>query len=248
MEQWTTTEDVKLAAAFGTMGMPLRINRCHDDSTGTETCRFGVGLCNVEGTESTAKLRAALNNGTLIQNKPNHALLVILRTFENRERILDFAKQQKGMTLMRQPGADTWQYFDGPAGLDGVKRGDAIVKTGDLKLAAALATIGLPLVKLEGSPGQYTFTVRCLTPAGEAKDPVPMIEAWRKDKASLPWEEPFAQAMRGLYNRERLLDAVRVAERKILIRPNVKAIKSALISEHSSPAAWDRVHHFLTGA
>lgn len=245
MEQWTTTEDTKLAAAFGTLGMPLRINRMLDEKSGRATCRFSIGLINVEGNYRTAQLRHALTTGQMEEKAPGHPLLTILRTFANRELLLDFQKKGTGILLQPVAGAATWQYREAMGGLPGVKRDDAVIKTGDLKLAAALATIGLPLLKLEGSAGNFTYWVSSKTVDGKFINAGEMITAWYEDKESVPWREPFAQAMRGLYNRERLLDAVRVTERKVLLRPT-RGIKSAIISEtHASPEAWDIVRNFL---
>ena len=68
--------------------------------------------------------------------------------------------------------------------------------------------------------------------------------AWRSDRASIPWEEPFAQACRALHNRERLLDAVHRDIPNILVR-KPRSVRSAILSTLSSPVAWDKVQdHF----
>lgn len=245
MEQWITTRDTRLAAAFGTLGMIVRVNNTLDERSGNELVRFSISVTCVEGKLRTGQMKAALKSGAMEAKEPGNPMLTILRTFQNRELILDCGNKGVFIDLVPVPGTDIWQYVLGPSGLPGVKRGQAVVKTGDLKMVAAFGTVGLRLLKIEGPQGNRVYWVdgARVGPKGPV-DGAALMLAWRNNPESVPWENPFAQAMRGGCTRERLLDAVRECERKILIRPG-KGIKSALISEHGTDKAWSEVKRFL---
>lgn len=243
MEQWASTRDTKEAAAFGTLGMIIRPGIQVDSKTNNEIVRFRISLTNLEKNMSTAKIRADYRSGRLEAKEPDHPLLVIYRAFINREKILDCANKGSRIQLTRHGRAVTWQYEDGEAGLPGVKAGQVVVKTGDVKVAAAFATIGLRLLKIEGTKPSFLFY---LEGKSAQHDGAELLMKWRQDPKSIPWVHPFAQAMRGLFNRERVLDAVRQTERKILVRdPRSRCNRSAVISENASPKAWDRIHTFF---
>lgn len=247
MEQWITSRDTKLAAAFGTLGMVVRVSNQVDERSGKELVRFSISVRDVEGKQDTGKLRSVFKSGDLEAKQPAHPLLTIHRGFQNRELILDCGNKGTFIELVQVPGTDIWQYVPGRTGLPGVKRGQAVIKTGDLKMVAALGIKGLPLLKIEGPEGNRIYWVEGLrmSPLGPV-DAAELMMAWRADRESVPWADPFAQAMRGLCTRERVLDAVRECERKILIRPG-KGIKSAVISEQATDKAWLEVKRFFGG-
>lgn len=201
MEQWTFTTDTGMAAAFGTLGMPVKIYKGMVEREGKVRVRFGIGLRDVEGRYKTKKIQSLHRAAKL---PADHPLNVILGTFAIRERILDLAN--RGILCRHVENAPgLWLYQPSDTGLPGIKRGDAILRTGDLKLVSALARVGLPLLAIEGERNRRVFTVQALRPG---IDGPALMTAWRADPKSIPWETPFAQAMRGLHNRERLLDAI----------------------------------------
>jgi hypothetical protein len=245
MEQWITTVDTKLAAAFGTLGMPIRVRNTFDELSGNEIVRFQVGLQNVEGTMQTKHLRACLKNGSIEAKQPAHPFLTILRAYKNRDMVLDCANKGTRIRLAPVPGTRLFQYLPGDSGLPGITPGIAVIRTGDLKMVAALGIVGLGLLRIEGDNGSRIYTVQAQAIVqGQPVDAADLLRAWRADMESIPWEHPFAQAARGLYNRERLLDAVRRSSRSILIRKK-KTIRSAVIAENATEAAWDEVADFF---
>jgi hypothetical protein len=243
MEQWSTTLDTRTAAAFGTLGMPVRVKNTLDEKSGKEVVRFQIGLMNMEGTMRTNRLRACLKNGSLEAAQPSHPLLTIHRAYRNRELLLAFQKTGQKIELVPVRGAPgIFEYVVGDRGLPGVERGQAYLKTGDLKMVSALGIMGCRLLAMEGSGNNHLYKVAAINDAGVSG--VQLMMDWRASMESIPWEQPFAQAARGLYNRERLLDAVRDCQRMILLRHG-KGIRSALIDEQASDKAWDQVSAFF---
>jgi hypothetical protein len=244
MEQWSFTTDTGMAAAFGTLGMPVHVFKGMLETEGKVRARFGIGLTDVERKYKTKALQSAIRSGKLQHTTPDHPLCVILRAFHNREALLDLANKGRAIRLVKIPRAETFRYEPSDTGLPGVKRGDAILRTGDLKLASALATIGLPILAIEGPRHQHVFSIQA---ADHIHNGVELMHAWRAKPEAIPWSHPFAQAMRGLHNRERLLDAIHRAGIKItLTAPNGRAaIVTADAQGNTSAAAMDAASDFL---
>lgn len=186
------------------------------------TTRFGVGLMNQERTMRTKQLASRLRNGRLAAECPDHPLLVILAAYHNREMLLECANQGARIRLARSPESLIHRYVPGDSGLPGTTPGQAVLRTGDLKLAAALATIGCRALLIAGERHRRIFTLEVAVPElpgglGRA-DAAELTVAWRSDPESVPWQHPFAQAMRGLHNRERLLDCVNRSAVKVTLQ------------------------------
>ncbi len=249
MEQWTSTLDTRCAAACGTLGIPSRIETTFAELTGVRTTRFHLGLQCVEGIYKTKRLLADYKSGALEKADPAHPFLTIQRAFLCRNSVLDL--QNKGIfcRLARVPGTSLWQYVPAAEGLPGLAGHAEVLQTTDLKLVAALGVIGHPLLKLEGTARAHTYFLPRWGPfLGEnvpRTDAVALRAAWLADKGSIPWENPFAQAMRGLHNRERFLDAVnKDVELILFIKPRT-AWKSAFVRADAAPAAFDHMkRHF----
>ena len=257
MEQWTFTESLEEAAAFGTLGMPIRVMRTFCARRERERCKFGLGLINLEGTEKTKKLQRQIRNGDLLARDPAHPYLTIQRAFNNREKLLAYLHRGIGIALHpedRAPHLHTYRHTPGEATLPGIKKGDILIRTGDIKLAAALGVIGCRLLAIEGSHGQHKFSIDprgCTLPGHGPIDAPALMHAWRNDPESIPWAHPFAQAMRGLYNRERMLDAVRRANLRVTILAKdghltgQSAVVTADARGNISDKAMDKVQDFF---
>jgi hypothetical protein len=238
MEQWTFTTDTGMAAAYGTLGMPVKVYKGMLEKEALVRVRFGIGLRNLEGTYKTKKIQTAHRAGKL---PPEHPFRVILGTFAIRDRILDLAN--KGILIRHiQEAPGLWIYQPSDSGLPGVQRGEAVIRTGDIKLVSALVRVGLPLLAIEGQRNQRLFIVRAAIPGTNG---VELMSAWRADPESLPWEVRFAQAMRGLHNRERLLDAIHRSDIKVTLigtherHAVVTADKAGNISDKALQTASD---------
>jgi hypothetical protein len=249
MEKWTVTTDTRLAAAFGTLGTPVRISGVLDTGTNTDRIRFFLGLVNTDGDCRTKKLLAALKKGELEAATPAHPLLTMLRTHKNRLLLLDCANKGARIRLIRVPGTEVYQYVEGDTGLPGVAGHRDLIKTPDLKMAAALGIVGLPVLMIEGSEGSRMFWLPRYGPTRKGLGRVDgqhLMRLWRTDKKTVPWADPFAQAARYLYNRERLLDAINRNPSKLLLR-KPKSVKAAYIQPHASKEAFDIVRNFFNG-
>lgn len=245
MEQWTSTTDVRLAAALGTMGVVIRPKRTLDERSGRRLTRFYLGLASVDGQVLTKRVLGDLRKGTL---PGNHPLRAILWGMENRRLLLDLANQGKGCRLVEAtPGI--WRYTpatgEGPRGLI---RGTAYFKTGDLKLVSALGLAGLEVARIEGPEHGRTFYIPLQGPGPRAgglpaADARAVAEAWRRDKEELPWADPIAQGLRGLHNRERLLNVVEGMEECVLLR---RGGRKAVVRTDASDEAWEKAERFLS--
>jgi hypothetical protein len=246
MNQWTTTTDTRLAAAFGCLDIPIRPAKVLDERTGRRLVRYHLGLVSACGTFHVKPLQRDLQAGKL---PPQHPLRVMLRACIARERLLDLANKGTRCSLLPVDGAPGLHHYEpsgeGLPGLAGII--GPVFRTGDLKLVTALGTIGLPVLHIEGPSGSRQFYVPARgagpRPGGfPAADALELKKAWLADRASIPWEDPFAQAMRVLWNRERLLDVVNGAADLVLLS---KGKKKATVRSDATDAAWQKAEDFL---
>jgi hypothetical protein len=248
LEQWTTTTDTRMAAAFGTIGVPVRLRTTIIERTATRSTRFYIALQSVDGDYKTGAIRSAFESGKLSKTDPAHPFLTILRAFENRRLFLDFQNKGRCCTLVQVPGTEIWQYVPSSTGLPGLDGHKEIIKTEDIKMLAALGIMGIPCVKLEGGGHNHQYFLPRYGPVrADGIPPVDglrLLESWRKDKEIIPWSHPFAQAARGLYNRERFLDAIN-RDTELLILQKPRSQRAAVLDINSTPAAFDAVkEHF----
>lgn len=244
MEQWTTTTDTRIAAAFGTLGMVIRPKKVLHEKSGTRVVRYHIGLESVDKVYQTKPLQLAAKAGTLAQD---HPFLTILRAMENRRRLLDLANQGTFCQLapvLNAPGI--WHYVPSDCGLPGLPPAGIVFRTGDLKLVSALGIVGLPVLHIEGPQHHRTWYLSGipLVRGGGLPpvDPVAFKRAWLADRESIPWEDPFAQAMRGLHNRERLLDVINRGADVILLG---KGLRKVTLRSDATDKAWESAERFL---
>jgi hypothetical protein len=247
-EAWTSTLDTAQAATFGTLGMPIKMQTTLLELTGKRETRFQIALYSIDRTYDTSDIRKRWRDGELESKQPAHPFLTCMRALFNRQEILDLQKNGSAKTLRKVAGCDIYQYVNGGAGLPGVKQGTEALETSDLKMAAALSTVGLPLLAITGPEGDHKYYLPRYGPAragGMPVDGLSLMQAWRRDKEEIPWENPFAQACRVLHNRERFIQAItRDVEMVLLIKPR-SSWRSALIRADATPAAFDQVkRHF----
>lgn len=250
MERWLTTLDTKEAAAFATLGATVQIQSSILQRTSTREVRFLVSHTTADGLYQIGKLRLALQDRSLPRASPAHPLLTILRAYMNREATLDIQHKGSRYRLSSVAGAPgVHQYTASDSGLPGLAGVPAIVRTQDLKISAALATAGFPLLHLTGSAGRHEYS-HAAFPAPGTPPGLPhaaaLIQTWRENPESLPAALPFVLAMRGLTIREQLRTEVSKAIDTILISKAGSAAH-AVIRSDANDKAWDKARAFFIG-
>ena len=246
-QEWVPTRDRRLAAACGTLGMELQLNKMLVASTGVRQTRFLVSKRSRCGRHDAQSLLHHWKTGWLARNKPGHDFCGVMAGMLNRDMLLDLMQKGRRIELRPVTGARSFVYVESDKGLPGCRPGDAVISTGDLKMAAALGCAGFPVLKLEGGSGRWNFTLPAALPAREGQPPVDgvaLLRAWRGARETLEPSGPFALAAYGLHNRERILDAERQEIDLVLLR-KPHSIRSALVREDAAGKAWDKAVDFL---
>jgi len=244
---WTLTNDRRVAAALGTLRIPIQLRTTFLEKEGTRVTRFLLKLKSDDGKWDTKRIISGFKSGALASKEPAHPFLTQMRAFENRERVLDLALKGTPCRLIPVPNAGgIHQYVPGGDPLPGVKSGMAVIETGDIRMVAALGLEGFPVLKIQGTRGDLIFTLPAFHQRNDGRtiDGVALLRAWRQDKMSVPLFEPFALGAFALHNRERLLDAERKDVELVLVR-KPRSLRSALVRADATPTAWDRVAEFF---
>jgi hypothetical protein len=247
-EQRTLTRDTRLAAALGTLSIPIEIRKNRDGKTGKVLYMFHLALRSLCGRHDTCKLKAGIKSGKLEARDPAHEALTALRAMMNRERMLDFQNKGTFLRLAPVPRTALWQYLPGDTGLPGRAGIKELIETHDLKLVCALGLVGVPLLAMDGQRGAYRYFLPVHgLPREDGQPPADalrLMQAWRHQRDAMPPACPFGQGMWGLVNRERLANALNAEITSILLR-KPRSMKSALVREDASDAAFDLVkEHF----
>ena len=247
-EQWIQTLDTRIATAMGTLGVPVRLKATLIERTGERVTRFFMALTSLDRTYKTREILSLWKRGIMEDQERDHPFLTIMRGIENRRAILAFQKARKFVHLARVPGTEVWQYIAGGVGLPGIKGHLELLETADIKMVSALGVVGFPLLSITGNAGSHRYYLpRYGPPRQDGLPPLDgraLVSEWRKDKNALPWENPFAQAARGLHNRERFMDSInREVELVMIMKP--RSQRAAFIRADASPQAYDEVKkHF----
>ncbi len=244
MEIWTATKNMRVAAAFGTLGVPVRIDRMVDERSGKAQTTYYLGTRDVLGLVSTKAVKDRYESGELGRDDPGHHLLDALGGMYNREKILDATEKGKFIRLAKVKGVSRTVYVEGDSGFPGVKGQAAVLETGDLKMVAALGRVGVPILAVEGQAGSRRYMLPTVWDCfGERTDVGMFVKAFRAGDVK-DVEHPFFYALGGLKARERLLDALRDETELVLIRKPGSA-KSAFVDPASSNAALDKMRKFF---
>lgn len=244
------TKDVRVAVSFGTMGVPMKLRSVLVDKTGERITRFYMALRDLDGKYVTGKIKANFESGKLEKTTPNHPFLTIMRAQHNRMMMVNLIMKGTRCRLVETAAKGIWQYVAGDEGLPGIAGQKEVFSTMDVKMVAALGLVGLPLLAIEGGEGNRKFFLPRFGMGPMRADGLPRVDAadfataWRTNKEDIPWEEPFAQGMRGLYNRERFLDAINKDVELVMLR-KPKSVRAAMMRSDSSLKAWDEMKRFF---
>jgi hypothetical protein len=244
-EFWTSTSKTILAAAIGTLGVPVRTERSLDERTGTARCDFFLGATCIENKVATSTIKSQYESGQLLREDPTHPVLDICYAKQIRDRILDAIKTGARIEFVRQAGTDRTFYRHGGSnsfpGLDGVT---AQFRTPDLNLVCGLSRFGAQIRHLDGPSGahRFYFDADCILSTGESLGD--FCREWRAKR--VPNDHPVSYPIIGLVNYARLVRSSYTDTQQVLIRkPN--SSKSAIIDPNTTGAGMDKMQKFFIG-
>lgn len=242
---WTPTRDTRLAAAMATLNVPVKPDVVEDVNRGQRNCTWYLGLQSASGAVNTVQLKGRFRSGKLEREEPDHPLLVGLRSLHNRESHIAMMKDGAKFRLVKA-GTLSSYYQPGGDGLPGLDNRMKYLKTGDLKLVSALATVGGLVDWIEGSPGQENFFIR----SGWQELQLPKLDVlewarvWRESPDKVPGTSPFGYAMRVQYNRANLMRAAEEQAGMLLVRQS-GGPRAAYMRPESTDKAWKQAEDFL---
>lgn len=227
MQAFTPIKDLNMASVIATLVGVAKIEAITDVRTGNgdSSVSFPTSiipkiLAPVKG--SNAKRKASImeliRNGTLAEIDPYHNALDAVRALINRERILDWIKQGKQQRLVEVGNSQRFIYSETDALPVDVTKYPRQWETRDIKLAAAMASIGVPICRIVGNGNGRVFYL--------AADAIALPAELRFDAYSLARryfagdipEHPIAWGVQALKNRERILDMIHGKDPQLYIR------------------------------
>lgn len=241
-EVWSATRDTKEAAALSTLGVRVKIDQAVDSQTGREFCTFYLGAGESTAIDQVSKWRRMYRERQLEEKMPSHPLVWCLVALRNRERWLDFVNQGRFVRPVRLKGGQSL-LRDASTGLRGLAGEKAVVKVTELEMAVALITLGVEPIAVDGPKGQRAFYF--VNHAREIPNVHELMSRYREGKLAVDDpEHPLLYVMTCLYNRVRLLEAMRSEVQMVMVRKK-NSQRSALIKADASDKSWDRVQkHF----
>ncbi len=260
------TTNLNLATALSTAGVIVSVDKMLDDPTGKQMVTFYMSPSNVENPEdfnpvmtcneingplrfSTARLRKQIGDGTLEESDPLHPVLNSMRALDNREFLLSWMNRDERARLLIHRKAAVMFYRLGQEPF-AFKIEDPTVEfweTTDLKLAASIALVGVPVAKIQDtSTGKVFVLPRYGYACGGA--PIDAIALAKRYRSGVLAKEqpghPLLWGIQTLKNRAKLLTQVKDQQFNVLIRnPKsgawINVMRSAIVEEKATPAAFD---------
>lgn len=276
MESWSRTTNVNKAAALATLGIPLELDKTVDSKSGRGWTTILVGHATmptaadlggrvVSGkadeveagtTAPTPTLRTKhvlglLARGELQKGDPHHPLIDMLGVCAAREALLLWVKSGTAHRLVRIRGAHRTALVPGDE-TETVRQSGGF-RTRDLKLAACLTRLGLPVCRIDppGGAGNDSPHHAFVFPLqGMALDEPPailpdLVNAYRD--LSLPRDvpgHPLLWMMQCLINREAVMNLITKQKEIILVRAPGTG-RASLIHRDSTPECLDLVRKRL---
>ena len=108
MEQWTSTLDMRVAAALAALGVIVRVNTTLRERTGEVTSRLHLSLASTDRKVNTKLLLAQFKSGRLEEADAGHPFLTILRAYESRRQLLECAYKGARIHLMARSSGCMW--------------------------------------------------------------------------------------------------------------------------------------------
>ena len=247
METWTSTTKTILAAALGTLGIPIRLEKMLDEKSGTGRRDFFLGQQSFDGKYQTGPLKSQFESGALMRDQPEHPVTDIIWAKHSRDRILDAVNKGTRIELVKQAGSTTRTFYHpgGSSSFPGVQAHGDLFETKDLNQVAAFTRFGIPILTVTGQRGGRTFTLPIQARLSGSMETVGEVaKAWMNK--SLSDEHEFSYAMHGLLNYARLVKEMHSETEHVLIRkPGSR--KSAFVDPATTDAGLDKMRKFLIG-
>jgi len=154
------TQTTALAAAFATLGVPVRTHRKFRVGTKEDQVTFILGESGVLANReiNTSSLHAQYRSGALEAADPRHPLLDCLRALHNRRCLLDWIAVGNPYHLAIEATCARTRYIAG-AHVQAAAIQQSAIQTTDLSLASALGIVGIPILRIEGSAPSRRFTL-----------------------------------------------------------------------------------------
>ena len=263
MQAFTRTTNVNRAAALSTLGIEIQIDQTTDLQSGrgwktilvanestdvlATLVRPGNGDTPHTPKHQTRLILGLLESGKLATADPHHPLLDMLGAFANREALVNWPKTGTAYRIGLIEGRRRCALFEGDEP-PSVKEAPGF-RTTDIKLAAALASLGCPVCRIEpaGSSQKCSFYLPHRGyPTGEPGIVVAdLVNAYRSGvlAAENP-EHPLLWMMQCLINREAILDFMFRQTPTILIRAPGTG-RASLVRKDATAACLDKVRQRL---
>lgn len=265
MQAFTRTTNVNRAAALSTLGIEIQVDQTIDHRSGkgwktllvaNESTDVLASLVKPQDGETahtpkhqTKLILGLLQSGKLGAADPHHPLLYMLGACANREALLTWLKTGTEHRLMQITGAKRTALVPGDEP-QSIKASPGAFRTTDVKLAAALACLGCPIIKIEPTPkdnvSHFYFPLRGYPLGGEPAIVVAdLVNAYRR--GTLPDESPehpLLWIMQCLINREAILDFMFRQTPTILIRAPGTG-RASLVRKDATNACLDKVRQRL---
>jgi hypothetical protein len=265
MQAYTRTTNVNRAAALSTLGIEIQVDQTTDLRTGkgwktlliaNESSDVLATLLKPKANEKphapkhqTKLILSLLEKGTLASADPHHPLLDMLGACANREALLHWLKTGTAHRVARIQGARRTALVPGDEP-ESIKLATQTFRTKDIKLAAALTRLGVPIAKLVPIEGPGSLCHFHFPLAGYALDEpaivtADLVNAYRS--GTLPAESPehsLLWMMQCLINREAILDFMFRQTPTILIRAPGTG-RASLVRQDATPACLDKVRQRL---
>lgn len=247
MEIWSPPErNTQNAACFAALGFPIRLEKQIDASDGRTFAVFFIGSQTAPGFPSL-KLSDVRKQyaGNMEEITPKHPLLMAMRAMHNFNKLVDWLKTGTQHRLKPVAGGEAMIYEAGQAH----PKPAVVIETGDIDAAAALATIGVPVVGIEGYGNQHKFTL-----AAEGLTMNHRLHTYTTDAALLlrelregnlaDFDDDFMAGYNARKAHRLLLGHIKSARASVLIR-KPGTLKRAVVMENASGDTMDKVrNHF----
>jgi len=261
LASWARTTSPDIAAACSVLGIPIQVDQTIDAKTGRgwKTILLGlesvpseaIGGKIVEGAPDptpnfrTQSILGLIRKGELQKSDPHHPALDVLRACAAADCLQEACRSGMRYRLARVSGVQRFRFVPGEEPQT-IKAAQAIWRTRDLKLAACMSVLGVPLTRIdaEGKNHAFLFSMLAYQLAPDVPAIVPSDLALALRAGSLHEQHPLLWMMQGLKNRDAILDFINGQRRMVMIRAEGTG-RASLVPEDASSRTLDRVRQHL---